>query len=1071
MTLRLAKLSPPRIERVITRTRVHAAIHEALQRPVCWIVGAAGTGKTTAAAEYLRVYRRRAIWYRIDEGDADIATFFHYLSQLPLSKAKPPLQVFAPEYAAQPLEFARRYFRNFYSKLKESTIVVFDDLHDADKELFRAVLAVAMMELPPELSCLCLSRTLPFSEFSELQIKGQLTTLDHTVLDFTHEETEHLFTRQRLDPSLAKEAHNLTQGWIAGLSLISDRIKRDKSKQLSWVSQESKPLLFYYLTEKVLTALPEHQQKLLTYTSLFPEVTAELADQLIKRDDSSAQLAAIYRQQLFISRRNGLTLSYYYHDLFREFLLDQLAKELSKTELDELKLHAAKILQSSGYLDQAIELALEAQAWSMAQELLVQHAESLLDAGRRQSLLEWVNRLPVDQRESQPWLCYWLGVALQFHEHESALEWLEKAYTLFQKANDRKYMSLTSAAAITVVRVSWLPNTFTVPWINRMLSFLDIRSALVDLGYELQVMSGFLLAMFLSDSTKDYSSLMDEVSDRIVRLLSLSKVEVNLRFLAADVLLHHACRNSREDFLAEIVNTIAPHLDDYRLRPWVQATWLITYSWVSRRYAYHNPHFRYPTSDQAMQVALQIGQHEQLLSIELAALEMLFSTAEARNDLTEMNRLVIKMEQVVDRNSLEYSFVFEKARMSLLAVRGEYDKAIEICDALVKNIFNRYGARFAWAYLLNQFDIYMGAHRCSEAQSQLHTYLPQYAELFEERVMYVHIDLARAFEMKWNNDVSYPEQLRHSLAALRKESIVNVFHHAPILASELCADGLRYNIENEFCRQIIKHRKLSPPTLDIIDWPWPVKIFVLGDNRIEIDDQPIQFGKKGQRKTLELLKLLITNEQGIDKKQIIETLSWLKAEGEEHAKKSTFDMTIHRLRKLLGQDKAVLFEQGKLKLNRQVVWVDALAFENLSRTWLAQCEEVLSEEMSQALAETIYICYRGTLFGAEETGDWAKPMRQRLHQTFIQLINALGHCHEKERRWRQAIAAYEKGLSQDNLCETFYQGLIRCYLELGEPATAITVFRRCREMLSIVLGIPPSPVTLSLIEKARALAA
>jgi hypothetical protein len=34
-----------------------------------------------------------------------------------------------------------------------------------------------------------------------------------------------------------------------------------------------------------------------------------------------------------------------------------------------------------------------------------------------------------------------------------------------------------------------------------------------------------------------------------------------------------------------------------------------------------------------------------------------------------------------------------------------------------------------------------------------------------------------------------------------------------------------------------------------------------------------------------------------------------------------------------------------------------------------------------------------------------------------------------------------------------------CYRELGEVAEALQVYRRCRDMLSIVLGTTPSPET------------
>ena len=53
---------------------------------------------------------------------------------------------------------------------------------------------------------------------------------------------------------------------------------------------------------------------------------------------------------------------------------------------------------------------------------------------------------------------------------------------------------------------------------------------------------------------------------------------------------------------------------------------------------------------------------------------------------------------------------------------------------------------------------------------------------------------------------------------------------------------------------------------------------------------------------------------------------------------------------------------------------------------------------------------------------------------------------------------------QDPLAEDLYQGAIRCHLAGGHTANALRAFRRCREQLSIVLGIKPSPATLALIE-------
>jgi pentatricopeptide repeat protein len=46
-----------------------------------------------------------------------------------------------------------------------------------------------------------------------------------------------------------------------------------------------------------------------------------------------------------------------------------------------------------------------------------------------------------------------------------------------------------------------------------------------------------------------------------------------------------------------------------------------------------------------------------------------------------------------------------------------------------------------------------------------------------------------------------------------------------------------------------------------------------------------------------------------------------------------------------------------------------------------------------------------------------------------------------------------------------YQRLMACYLEQGDFSEAYNVYRRCREMLSIALGLHPSKKTELLRER------
>ncbi len=54
---------------------------------------------------------------------------------------------------------------------------------------------------------------------------------------------------------------------------------------------------------------------------------------------------------------------------------------------------------------------------------------------------------------------------------------------------------------------------------------------------------------------------------------------------------------------------------------------------------------------------------------------------------------------------------------------------------------------------------------------------------------------------------------------------------------------------------------------------------------------------------------------------------------------------------------------------------------------------------------------------------------------------------------------YRRGLEADNLAEPFYRGLMRSLAASGDRAEAVNAFRRCRELLSIVLSVQPARET------------
>jgi LuxR family maltose regulon positive regulatory protein len=103
----------------------------------------------------------------------------------------------------------------------------------------------------------------------------------------------------------------------------------------------------------------------------------------------------------------------------------------------------------------------------------------------------------------------------------------------------------------------------------------------------------------------------------------------------------------------------------------------------------------------------------------------------------------------------------------------------------------------------------------------------------------------------------------------------------------------------------------------------------------------------------------------------------------------------------------------------------------------------------------------------EMDAPWLIAARDRVRNKFLRTLKLLGAYWESQQTWDQALNLYERVLEIDNVAEDVYRRLMRCYVRAGHPAEALRVYRRCRQMLSLVLGISPSAETETLFQDIR----
>lgn len=1044
----LAKLTRPRLHGAVARERLFELLDSAREHPIIWVYGPPGAGKTTLVASYIEQAGSPAIWYQLDGGDADPATFFYYLAQAAIpfvSARRRPLPLLTPEYLGDLEGFSRRFFRDAFASLAPGSSLVLDNYHEVapDSSLHRALNA-AFAEVPQSANVIVISRVQPPTVFSRLQVADAVAIVGWEQLRLSEAETAAIVAhRQITDPGLAASIHVQAGGWVAGVRLLLERL--EPGVVVAALKHcEALEVTFDYFAAEIFDRAPESLRRLLLKTAFLPRFTAALAGAVSGDPQAGRQLEELYRRRLFIDRRVGHELTYQYHDLFRAFLRARAGQILSPEEAAVLSASAAKLLLAAGLREDAFDLFVQAQDWVRAEEVLVDNARSMIAQGRWQTLQEWSTTLPSERLAANPWVRYWLGRSKTFVDAGAGRALLEGAYQSFLDRDDRLGQLLACAAVVDAVHFEIQNFKVLDYWLEPLARLLREQTQPLCLDDELWVHATLMYAL---SSFSPIDAMLPASVTRVEQLLPRC-ADVNLKVVVANML--HYTGAHRLDAEAVLIAT-------REARPLLLSHELSADRLALYYFAEGHSHARFGRPREALAC---YDKADAVIEQHGLAGRVLFSgiwrgLCELRAGRLEAAEASVARSERARAGDRGYaSFMLDHVKAMVLFDRGDKNGGINLGLTALRRC-EEHGMGISLFY--NRLD---NAHMLIEAgRAEQGRELLAALESQREFVVAGHhggtVALLEALAGHRIGDEARRDAcLREAIVLTRDERIkrrVCLYRWYVKTMGELLPVALQRGIEIDTARTLIREFDLSPPPSPPEAWPWPVRVHTFGRFEVLVDDRPLEFGRKAPKRTIALLKAIIALGGRDVQEQLLCDALWPDLEGD--AAREALAAALHRLRRLLGASEVIRQVEGTLSLNNQRCFVDVWTFES-----------GIEQPGEQRAALELY---RGSFLQGDGETPWSASMRERLRGKFVRALQTVAHELEMPGRYEEAIDLYLRGIDADDLIEPFYQGLMRSYQHLGRCTEAASAYRRMRQALSVTLGVQPGLESQRLFEDLR----
>lgn len=307
---------------LISRPRLMKQLQAAQDLRVTSLRAPAGYGRSTLLSQYfieLQVSGAECFWIGC-RSDADANEMLIALRDVFCRRAsETSLQAIPEPCLRSAMEL---------KGVKTPLYVFIDDLQCVEPAALEATDEL-LERAPSNFRFLLSGRGQPALRLARFRMRGELLDLEAHDMAFDEDEIVSYFESQGVgaDPDSEEAAPvQCVEGWVGGLNLLSQAIKRNASEISNLIGVEERALFQEFFFEEVFDSLEPSLQDFLLSCAVLERLEPEACAVVSKRADGLSLLKECQSRDLFVFADQPKSRSYRLHTLFREFLVRHLTE-------------------------------------------------------------------------------------------------------------------------------------------------------------------------------------------------------------------------------------------------------------------------------------------------------------------------------------------------------------------------------------------------------------------------------------------------------------------------------------------------------------------------------------------------------------------------------------------------------------------------------------------------------------------------------------------------------------------------------------------------------------------------